>query len=602
MRILLTILYIFYFQPLFSQTIGTFVSVPPANQTQLLVIPNSHRFQRIIKSGDAITGGTGILPANLDFTGYVPILGSSTNGYISLNHETNPGAATILDVNFNLGTNLWATTTKNNVNLAAVYTTSTNCSGGITPWGTVLSGEETTATTDGNMDGYFDNGWLMEINPATRTATRKLWAAGRCRHENAAIKNNGTLLYTGADESVQGFLYKFVFTTANDPTAGLLYALQKTGTTGTWLPVANTTQTERNTTGNLAATAGATNFNGIEDVEIGPNGQIYFASKGSGEVFKFTDNGTSIADFITFVGGGSTNYNINSSAGIVSENWGFGNDNLAFDGDGNLWVLQDGGKNIIWLVKPAHTQAMPQVEVFGNTPEGSEPTGITFTPDFKYMFISFQHPNSTNTAVQIDAAGNNVIWNTHTSIVIANATNLGNSTLGLSPIILNGQFLNNAHNLNWSAINPINIRKIFIEQSHDGFSFLPIQEFNNTTAPLNNAFIANQLLVGNNYYRIKLINNTNQITYSNILKLINPIINNIKVETLGLNRFNIKFLHPNQVATSIKILNNEGKILRSQIITLVNNYNLNLSTYPRGQYYLKISNPYLSETIKILLF
>ena len=30
-----------------------------------------------------------------------------------------------------------------------------------------------------------------------------------------------------------------------------------------------------------------------------------------------------------------------------------GNDNLAFDGEGNLWVLQDGGHDYIWVVDSA---------------------------------------------------------------------------------------------------------------------------------------------------------------------------------------------------------------------------------------------------------
>ena len=48
---------LFFFQQAQSQTIATFNSVAPGVQSQSLVIPGSHTFQRIIKSGDALTAG-----------------------------------------------------------------------------------------------------------------------------------------------------------------------------------------------------------------------------------------------------------------------------------------------------------------------------------------------------------------------------------------------------------------------------------------------------------------------------------------------------------------------------------------------------------------
>ena len=81
-------------------------------------------------------------------------------------------------------------------------------------------------------------------------------------------------------------------------------------------------------------------------------------------------------------------YDINDGSSVTSVPWGNGNDNLAFDNDGNLWVMQDGGDFYIWVVKNGHTQASPDVEIFGITPAGAEPTGITFTPDNKYLFMS----------------------------------------------------------------------------------------------------------------------------------------------------------------------------------------------------------------------
>ncbi len=54
-----------------------------------------------------------------------------------------------------------------------------------------------------------------------------------------------------------------------------------------------------------------------------------------------------------------------------------------------------------------------------------ESTGLTFTPDFKYGFFSFQNPNTTNTQTQKDAAGNDVRHNQSTTVVFARKQFLG---------------------------------------------------------------------------------------------------------------------------------------------------------------------------------
>ena len=73
-----------------------------------------------------------------------------------------------------------------------------------------------------------------------------------------------------------------------------------------------------------------------------------------------------------------------------------------------------------------HTQAVPNVKLFGIAPAGAEPTGITFTPDYKFLFMSFQHPNATNNSdFQIDAAGNSIGFEKDIAIVIALNESIG---------------------------------------------------------------------------------------------------------------------------------------------------------------------------------
>lgn len=432
--------------------ISNFVSVQPSAQMQDLRLPATHTFQRLLQGGDAYTNAAdGQAKESNDFTGYVPINNSSTNGYLSVNHEGSSAASSgvsIVDLQFNAATKLWGVTGKNPVNFAPVAGTYNNCSGGITPWSTVVTCEENTPTapTDSNNDGYLDFGWNVELDPATRTVRDqdgngtpdKLWRMGRFKHENVAVAADRRTVYEGADEGSNSYVYKYVAATAGNLKDGTLYVLKLDGalgtaTTGTWVQVPNTTPTECNTTTALATALGATNFAGVEDVEIGPiDGRIYFTSKATGRVYRFTD-GATVSGLEIFVGNPYTSttqaYPINYGAGTVNEPWGTGADNLTFDSRGNLYVLQDGSRNHIWLVKPCHTQAAPQVELFAVTPAGSEPTGMTFSPDERFMFLSIQNPDNTNTLATNDAAGQPTVFNKSTTVVIGRKGVLGAAPL-----------------------------------------------------------------------------------------------------------------------------------------------------------------------------
>jgi secreted PhoX family phosphatase len=421
--------------------IACFTSIAPTIQTDSFIIPSSHCFQVLAQNGDEYANG-GVFPENFDFTCFVPINGSSSEGIITLNHENNvAGGMSVMDAQYDTSSHLWNIENAGPVDFSSIVKTERNCSGGLTPWGTVLMGEEVRGLVDSNSDGYKDVGWLVEVNPFTRqvmeygnAGQQKLWAMGRMLHENAAVsyEDNRTVYY-GEDDSL-GCVYKFIADQAGNLSEGVLFVLKldsmlqsgdPTNTNGSWLPIGNSTQSERNNIHQTAYDLGATPFYGIEDVEIGPDGFIYFASKGHGRIYRFIDNDTTISQFETYVGG--RNYEILTQDSSYNEPWGIGNDNLAFDGEGSLWVLQDGSKDLIWVVKTGHTQENPLVEIFASTPKGSEPTGITFSPDKKYLFMSVQHPDSTN-ILQQDASGNFVQFNKSSMIVIARKEFLGNAS------------------------------------------------------------------------------------------------------------------------------------------------------------------------------
>ena len=589
----------------FSQTIGTFSSVSPGVQLQNFVLPSTHTFQRIIKSGDALSAG-GSLGGNLDFTGYVPISGSSTNGYLSISSETPVAQVGILNILYNAGTRLWNTTGSGNV-LFSIGSASSDlgnvsrfCSGTITSDNTIIVCEET--TTGGNIntgvDSYEDLGWVLEIDPATRTVkdynaderADKLWAIGRQAHENVAIKSDKTIIYWGADNGGLGYIYKFVPVTAGNYTSGLLYVLLTTSSlsTGTWQLIPNTTFTERNNTVSASTGAGAYSFDGIEDVEIGPDGKVYFAAKGPGRVYRFTDIGSTVSNLEVFVE--NTTYDVDPGPAIVNEAWGLGNDNLAFDGEGNLWVLQDGSRNHIWVVGSTHSSANPAVRLFAKTPSGSEPTGITFSPDYKFMFISFQHPSASNTSVQTDAAGISVVFNTSTTVVLARKENLGLSVVSVVLTNFKAIETKSGVKLNWETSSEQDNAYFLVEYSSNGNVFNSIAKITGagTTNTIRKYEYLHQFPAEKNYYRLAQTDFDGRVKNSPVIQL--GLILSKKHLSVFFNSLknNIQILNYSIEAGSMYLISDaKGNVLKKGNLL---SGEIQLGFIPHGIYYLRIIN------------
>ncbi|MBK0403671.1 DUF839 domain-containing protein [Adhaeribacter sp. BT258] len=427
-----------YCGPNNSMNIGCFTSVRPRGQTEIITYPASHAIQLLAKFDQTryTAGSTGLLPSNFDFSAYVPRSGSSRKGYLSLNHETTPGGVSIFNLAFNDSTNLWETDSIRKINFAPVVKTERNCGGVVTPWGTVISSEESYTAGDSNKDGYQDVGWHVEFNPATGSLmdydddgkADKLWAMGRMRHENLVIKSDRVTTYQ-TDDAQTNCLYKFVADQPGNLSAGKLYVLKRSASdpkTGQWVLVPNTSKADRNKTADLGPSLGGTQWDKLEDIELGPDGKLYFAETNTGTIWRFKDDGAGISELEPWVI--KKYYPITYSGGVNNEDWGVGADNLAFDGDGNLWVLQDKGRHNVWVVRPDHTTASPKIELFMTTPKDAEPSGLTFTPDYRYGFISFLNPSNDNTKTIKDVAGNTIRFEQDVTIVFARKEFLGPQT------------------------------------------------------------------------------------------------------------------------------------------------------------------------------
>lgn len=425
----------------FAQAVYNFQPVAPIARSDVFQFPSDFTFQYLIEAGQVLPDGSRVGARN-DFAGYIPNGNSSTLGTLVLNSEDTPGGVSIYDVQYDPGTQKWDASNGSNVDFSVVGGTVRNCSGGLSPWGTFVTCEEKEGP-DNNNDGFNDIGWAIEINPMTRQVMDypgglvggdKIWGMGHFRHENVAFHPNQRTVYLGADAGI-GYIFKYVANVGADLSAGSLYAYTgpKSGN-GSWVFISCwPCGTDPNTTNAIAASVGATVFSGVEDVEYDPaSNTVYAAVKNEGAVYRFTDNsplmGGVVSGFDTYVGGLTTVYNVPTSAGPMPVTWGTGNDNLTIDNAGNLWVLQDGDGHYIWHVENGHTQANPKVKIFAVAPEKSELTGMTFTPDNKFMFLSVQHPDTANvSASQYGACGVRRFFQNDVTIVMAHESILNSN-------------------------------------------------------------------------------------------------------------------------------------------------------------------------------
>lgn len=316
-----------------------------------------------------------------------------------------------------------------------------NCSGGLTPWGTVLSGEENFQDyPDENVYRWNDSenklitehyGWVVEVDPFDRNfIPKKRTSLGRFRHENVAIavsKDGYVAAYMGDDKEDE-CVYKFVSnrkfyavdlkSNADILDEGTLYAADFRN--NKWLALdvnqnsklksAFASQAEVLVNCDTACREiGATPCNRCEDIEINPvDGSVFIAFTNNkpkkdyhGSIIRLIEKGNDCASL-------DFEWEVFAAGGVGS---GFScPDNLYFDSRSNLWVLSDIasgtiGKNTYAPFKnnslfmiPTSGESKGKAFRFASGPVDTEMCGNCFSPDERTMFISIQHPgeNSEN--------------------------------------------------------------------------------------------------------------------------------------------------------------------------------------------------------------
>lgn len=394
----------------------------------LLDLPRGFSYRVLSREGRLLRSGGGRVPGSHDGMG--SFADRRTGGFrLVRNHEAYPGArrpvpragSTTYDAGAGGGTTTLVLGPRLGVRAEYVSLSGTavNCSGGITPWRTWLSCEETEARA--GTHGYTkDHGWVFEVHPFDNRRNARpvpLTAMGRFMHEAVAIDPTTGIAYQTEDAfsgAPLGSYYRFL---PNKPlgghgslrAGGTLQALhvpglpdlstvREAGTTFTgieWLDVPDPT----------AATTPVraqdypkplTRGQKLEGAWWGrADGSAYFVSSfartrsGSaadhdGQVWRYDPTRNTLTLELIFVG---------SDADETYEC----PDNICVSPYGGLMICEDsGGRNYLLGTTAAGTPFLfarnRQQLAPGKTGELS---GVSFSPDGKVMFFNVYKPGTT---------------------------------------------------------------------------------------------------------------------------------------------------------------------------------------------------------------
>lgn len=447
----------------------------PNHNVDELTVPKGFSWDIIAKEGDIINSANETFGDCADFVAFLP--GSNENhGFLWVNHEYVNGrvlygkqmpnsektkqmidremalvGGSLIEIKRDKTTKKWAldvSSTKAfriDANTSIPLTgpaggrtargTLANCSGGLTPWGTILTCEENFEygwdPKDLEYMGWADHyqvkiedyGWVVEVDPQTKKA-RKLTALGRFAHEGAWVhvtKEKRLVIYMGDDARFQK-LYKFVSKNAltGDPQRdaslldeGILYAANMKALKWEELSLRNELlkkdprflkDSDILTNCRLAVeAAGATSLNRPEGIVVGPHdGRVYLSLTNNDKAGDFfgsilvleEKNGNHIGTEFSF----ETHISGTAASGMICP------DNLAIGPGQSLWVSTDIsgsaiGKGVYGRVPrngvyklEKDASGIVQPKCFALGPFQSELTSPAFHKNNKELFLCVQHP------------------------------------------------------------------------------------------------------------------------------------------------------------------------------------------------------------------
>ncbi|MGD9739914.1 MAG: alkaline phosphatase PhoX [Bauldia sp.] len=384
----------------------------------VLALPESFDYWIISSTGDVLSDGVGRVPGAHD--GMAAFRGPGGSTVLVRNHElggSGPGdiravvpSGTAYDATAFGGTTTIVLDAEGQMvsHVGSLAGTSTNCAGGLTPWNSWLTCEETFEDGDTGVR----HGYVFEVPIDGEGSIEPFKDMGRFSHEAVCIDPATTIVYLTEDRG-DSLLYRFRPNIYGDyRSGGVLEALKLRDfpdgvNTGEgfrdrlfqpmpveWVAidvVDPDTEDNGNSTRAQGQAKGAAVFSRGEGAWWG-NGKAYIVATnggddGAGQVWAYNPTDDTLTLFVESI------RDPNDPA--LADNEGFlvaAPDNVTVGPNGRLFLCEDGSG--IEKVVAVNTDGS-MFEVLRNVLSDGEFTGACFSPDGNLMFVNIQDPGLT---------------------------------------------------------------------------------------------------------------------------------------------------------------------------------------------------------------
>jgi hypothetical protein len=449
-----------------NKNIAPFLPVEANFENRTVIIPKGFEYQVLFSEGDSVVnylGQNAPAKGSHDMVVFIPKEDKSNHGYLYVSHESHKpnqllgdgGGGSIMEIKQEKGH--WNIIGKvHAIDFSTVGETFRNCGGTLTPHGTILTAEEEYPTSNIEINNrfgitdtsdylgrkkYLNYGWMVEVDPISKKAIRKLYGMGRYPHEDVHCMSDGKTVYLTSDNKPAIF-FKFVADKVGDYSSGQLFAYRQSddGLGGSWISLPMNQDSLDNIT-EVSVRMGASMFISHEWIVL-VNDKLYISESGSsrfdfdkevslggkpalhldscckkddgkykdpyGRILQFdlndlkmnvylhggTDKDDSLLCFSSPDAMSSVLINNNYYL-VISED---SHSGMNGKETSRVKKLGETYNEIYFLDLSIINPTLKDLKRFMMAPEGCETTGNYFTPDYKTHFVAIQHPSSKNPA------------------------------------------------------------------------------------------------------------------------------------------------------------------------------------------------------------
>lgn len=443
-----------------------FKEVDTSYSHNVLIVPEGLNVQILFREKlDEVVredGVKGPAKGSFDMLTFMPSADNQNKGWLYVSHESrygdeilgDGGGATMFEIEKDSSGNWNRLSDFKHIDFGVVGNTQRNCGGAIGPNGMIYTCEEsepqnnsaltykgkghTKTDSVGNLAYWQNFGYVVEVDPKTFKATKKMISWGRYYHEDIEFLDDNKTVFL-SDDHQPGVFFKFVADEPGDYEFGQLYAYRQSDDeqTGSWITLPRDTAAMIDIR-NIAIDSGATLFMRHEWFERIGN-KIYITETGHDEEdwAKHINKGANVSSGMKSHMDGTIARDVHGRILVFDTETnkmttflegGFGMDSSkVFSNPDNITKVSFGGKDYLLFCEDLNATDKGRVPAYVNKagkyytelylldlsienptvddlfrfaigPNYAELTGAMMSPDGSTLFLNVMHPTYKNGA------------------------------------------------------------------------------------------------------------------------------------------------------------------------------------------------------------